>query len=68
MTLPNDIARCPGITEVGYRLPVRLCATCARWQSIGTGGERTPHMEPAAVIRLRENSASLACDYRISEG
>ena len=64
-TLPNDVARCPGITEVNARLPINLCATCARWQSLGTGGPRTPHIPPAAGLRDTGDRVAIYCDMRI---
>lgn len=65
MTLPFDVARCRGITEVNAIKPINICTTCALWQSLGTGGPLTPHIAPAAAIRADENGWHMHCDYRI---
>lgn len=47
MTLPNDIARCPGVGSdaEGWR---EGCERCAR--RTATGGERTPWMTPPPIV------------------
>lgn len=48
MSLPNDIARCPGVgndTE-GWR---EGCDTCQR-RTDRTKGDRIPHMTPPTII------------------
>ena len=68
MPIPNDVARCPGVTEVNAAQPIRLCATCDRWRFLGTGGPRTPNIQPAIVIRADGNGAYLFCENRIAAG
>ena len=65
MTLPNDVARCPGVSEMGAPDPIRLCINCARRQAIGTGGPRTPHIFPPAGLRQKGDGLAIYCETRI---
>lgn len=65
MNLPYDVSRCKGVTEVNAALPIRLCATCARWQQRKTGGPRTPSMWPTAVIVGTDDDVRITCNSRI---
>lgn len=66
--LANDVARCHGLRS-GYTDTVRpldMCQTCARWQNAGTGGPRTPYIQPHAVCELLEEGGMvLTCSRRI---
>ena len=64
-TLPNDVARCPGVAEVNAKLPIRICETCARWQSMGTGGPATMHIQAPARLRHDGDGMVIFCDRRI---
>lgn len=66
--LPNDVARCSGITDHSNKQPVPLCATCARWQAIGTPHQGAKQIGPAAQIVRDGFKLYLACELRISAG
>lgn len=65
MTLPNDISRCEGWPPIRETVrPCAMCQGCMRWQSVGTGGERTPYM----VVPAYDEDGAVKCDQRISQG
>lgn len=61
--LPNDVARCPGVSEMDGPEPIRLCSDCARFKA--TGGPRTPQIWPPAGLRQKGDGAAIYCDSRI---
>lgn len=62
MSLPNDVARCPGVRQFEYSQEALLinrhpeCRDCLRRTS--PGGEYTPHMDPPRF--------TTTCPYRIA--
>jgi hypothetical protein len=65
MSLPNDVARCLGLRDATVTLrPIGMCCECARWQE--AGGERTPYIQPHAVVEMRDGQQVLTCSRRIA--
>ena len=67
MSLADDVARCVGLRDAIVTVrPLPMCQECARWQNVGNGGPRTPHIQPHAIVQIEGGGLVLHCSRRIA--